>query len=57
MMRLLKISQNTAYRVRRELLKQYHEQKDARAAQWGLPTKAEEPCSSQQEEKPQETAN
>jgi hypothetical protein len=34
-MRPLKISQNTAYRVRRELLKHYHEQKSLRDAQWG----------------------
>jgi hypothetical protein len=33
MMKLLKISQNTAYRVRRELLKHYHEQESARAEQ------------------------
>jgi hypothetical protein len=33
MMRLLKISQNTAYRVRRELLRTYHEQDSLRAEQ------------------------
>jgi len=53
MMRILKISQNTAYRVRRELLKHYHEQEDSRASRWGTDTTAEKPSSSQQEEKTQ----
>ena len=51
MMKLLKVSQNTAYRLRRELLKDYDQQKEARAAQWGTSTALEEPVSSQQEEK------
>lgn len=51
MMKLLKISQNTAYRVRREILKQYHEQEDSRASQWGTDTTGEKPSSNQQEEK------
>ena len=38
MMKLLKVSQNTAYRVRRELLKHYHEQDSARNAQYGEAT-------------------
>jgi len=42
MMKLLKASQNTAYRARRELLKHYHEQEDSRASQWGIDTTAEE---------------
>jgi hypothetical protein len=48
MMKLLKISQNTAYRVRRELLKHYHEQEDSRASQWGTTTTRRESSSSQQ---------
>jgi len=32
MMKLLKISQNKAYRIRRELLKHYHEQKSLRGS-------------------------
>jgi Fic family protein len=42
-MKLLKISQNTAYRARRELLKHYHEQDSTRASQWGTDTTAEKP--------------
>jgi len=51
LMKLLKVSQNTAYRVRRELLKDYHERDNARAVQYGSATTAEKPSSSQQEEK------
>jgi hypothetical protein len=51
MMKLLKVSQNTAYRVRKELLKIYHEQDNARASQAGLTTTREEPSSSQEEER------
>jgi hypothetical protein len=43
MMKLLKISQNTAYRVRRELLRDYHEQDSARASQWRTDTTWEKP--------------
>lgn len=43
MMKLLKVSQNTAYRVRRGLLKHYYEQERARASQWGTDTTAEKP--------------
>lgn len=43
MMKLLKVSQNTAYRVRRELLKHYHEQDSTRASQWGTNIMAEKP--------------
>jgi hypothetical protein len=41
MMKLLKVSQNTAYRGRRELLKHYHEQEDSRASHWGTNRTAE----------------
>lgn len=51
MMRFLKVSQKTAYRIRRELLKDYHQQDSARASQWGTDTTAEKLTSSQQEEK------
>jgi hypothetical protein len=43
MMKLLKVSQNTAYRVRKELLKHYHEQDDSRASQYGTATTGEKP--------------
>jgi hypothetical protein len=42
MMKLLKVRQNTAYRVRREL-KHYHEQEDFRVSQWGTDTTAKRP--------------
>jgi hypothetical protein len=51
MMRLLRVSQNTAYRVRKELLKHYHEQDKARAAQVGLATTGEKPSTREQEER------
>jgi hypothetical protein len=49
MQKLLKVSQNTAYRIRRELLKDYNAQKEARAAQYD--TAPKEASSSQQEKK------
>ena len=51
MMKPHKISQNTAYRVRRELLKHYHEQDSARASQWGPAIMGDKLVSNQQEEK------
>jgi hypothetical protein len=40
-MKLLKVGQNTAYRIRRELLRDFDQQKEARASQWGNDTTAE----------------
>lgn len=51
MMKLLKVSQNTAYRLRWELLKDYDQQKEGRAAQYGNSNMEEKPSSSQQVEK------
>ena len=51
MMRLLKCSQNTAYRLRKDVLRLYHEQDAFRAEQSGN-TEAQEPNPSQQKKEP-----
>jgi hypothetical protein len=56
MMKLLKISQNTARRIRREILKHYHEQKDSRSSQWGSAITQESSAFDQQEGNAQQSA-
>jgi len=54
MMKLLKVSQNTAYRLRRDILKEYHANDDARAAQYsGTSAEPQGAVTQQQEEEPQ----
>jgi hypothetical protein len=50
MMKVLKVSQNTAYRLRKDLLRQYHEQKPLRDGQWEPSPIGETTSSSKQEE-------